>query len=76
MDWCCRAVGVVFIVALSSVTGMTAATLTAHQVASMPFEASEGNEYSQPLNDTSNTRRLVPTLTEESHLGNNIDLYA
>ena len=62
--------------ALSSITGMTAGMLTAHQVASMPFEASEGNKYSQPINDTSNTQRLVPTLTEESHLGNNIDLYA
>ena len=62
--------------ALSSITGMTAGMLTAHQVASMPFEASEGNKYSHPINDTSNTQRLVPTLTEESHLGNNIDLYA
>ena len=42
----------------------------------MPFETSEGNKYSQPANDVSNTRRIVPTLTEETHLGNNIDLFA
>ena len=62
--------------ALSSITGATAAVITAAQVASMPFEASEGNKYSQPINDTSNTRRIMPTLTEEAHLGNNVDLYA
>ena len=62
--------------ALSSITGATAAIRTAHEIGAMPFEASQGSKYSQPINDTSNTQRLVPTLTEESHLGNNVDLYA
>ena len=61
---------------LSSITGSTAAIRTAHEIGAMPFEASQGNKYSQPVSDTRNTERLVPTLTEESHLGNNIDLYA
>jgi len=62
--------------ALSSVTNTTTALLTAREIGSMPFEASEGNQYSQPANDTSNTQRIVPALTEEIHLGNMIDLYA
>jgi hypothetical protein len=57
-------------------TGCIAAIITARQIGSMPFETSEGNKYSQPANDVSTTRRIVPTLTEETHLGNNIDLFA
>ena len=57
-------------------TGCIAAIITAQQIGSMPFETSEGNKYSQPANDVSTTRRIVPTLTEETHLGNNIDLFA
>ena len=62
--------------ALSAITGATAATLTAREIGSMPFEASEGNKYSQPANDPSATKRIMPTLTEEAHLGNMIDLHA
>ena len=61
---------------ISSVTGVTAAMLTAREIASMPFEASEGSKYSQPANDAKASARIMPTLTEETHLGNMIDLYA
>lgn len=62
--------------ALSSVTGSTAAILPAREIGALPFEAGEGNQNSQPINDTSNTQRIVPALTEEVHLGNMVDLHA
>ena len=62
-------------VALSSITGVTAAIITASEIASMPFEASEGTPYSQPANDASASARIMPTLTEETNLGNMIDLF-
>ena len=66
--------------AIKSIDGVTAAMFTAREIASrkiasMP-EASEGKKHWGAINDTSNAQRIVSPLTEETHLGNNIDVYA
>ena len=66
--------------ALKSIDGVTAAMFTAREIASRKIasmsEAGEGNKHWGAINDTSNARRIVSPLIEETRLGNNIDLYA